>query len=83
MKKPPRQDINKLFERFYMGDKARIGNYGSGHGLAILKRIVELHNGKITADCRSKKITFQVDNHYVQISYKKLIPVTIMPLKNS
>lgn len=44
-----------------MGDKARIGNYGSGHGLAILKRIVELHNGKITADCRSKKITFQVE----------------------
>ena len=40
------EQIETLFEPFTQGDKAR-GSLGSGLGLAIIKRIVDLHYGKI------------------------------------
>lgn len=61
VEKPPSEDINKLFERFYMGDKARMENNGSGLGLAISKRIIELHLGQITANYQDNTINFQVE----------------------
>ncbi|PFI25921.1 ATP-binding protein, partial [Bacillus thuringiensis] len=42
VEKPPVSDPNKLFERFFRGDKARKDDQGNGLGLAISKRIVEL-----------------------------------------
>lgn len=42
----------KLFERFYCGDVSRSDTGSSGLGLAIVKRIVELHQGEITADSK-------------------------------
>jgi two-component system osmolarity sensor histidine kinase EnvZ len=43
----PEEHIQSLFEPFTQGDKAR-GSLGSGLGLAIIKRIVEIHSGKVT-----------------------------------
>lgn len=43
----PEEQIPSLFEPFTQGDKAR-GSLGSGLGLAIIKRIVEMHSGKVT-----------------------------------
>ena len=43
------EDLPHIFERFYRGDKARTSQQGHGLGLAIIKRTVELMDGKIEA----------------------------------
>lgn len=41
------ENLPHVFERFYRGDKARTAQQGYGLGLAIIKRTVELMDGKI------------------------------------
>jgi signal transduction histidine kinase len=40
------EDKNRIFEKFYKGDKSR-NNDGNGLGLSIVKKIIELHNGTV------------------------------------
>ncbi len=42
----PKEDLPRVFERFYKGDKARAGE-GTGMGLAIAKHVIEVHGGSI------------------------------------
>lgn len=42
-----KEDLPYVFDRFYQASRARTGK-GSGIGLAIVKEITELHNGKIS-----------------------------------
>jgi len=42
----PEDEIERLFQPFTQGDTAR-GGEGSGLGLAIIKKIVDLHGGKV------------------------------------
>ncbi len=45
------EDLSKVFERFWRADQSRDARTGgSGIGLAITKRLVELHNGEIEVE---------------------------------
>ncbi|MBN1533153.1 MAG: HAMP domain-containing protein [Spirochaetes bacterium] len=49
----PRKDLPLVFDRFYRVDKSRSGKTGgSGLGLTIVKKILDLHGGKVTVRSR-------------------------------
>ena len=55
------ENLEKIFEKFYRLDKARSSdNEGSGLGLSIAKRIVQLHNGDLTVEKKNEDIVFKI-----------------------
>ena len=54
---PEKQD--KIFNKFYQADESH-STKGNGIGLAIVKRIVELHNGEIHVESKNEVTTFTV-----------------------
>lgn len=55
------EDMPYIFDRFYRGEKSRSSHTGGkGLGLAIAKRIAELHNGQIEVQSDSKKTAFSI-----------------------
>ncbi len=54
------KDLDKIFNRFYRGEKSRSSNdYTSGYGLglSLARKIVRLHEGSITATSKPGKVT--------------------------
>ncbi|MBU3179519.1 HAMP domain-containing histidine kinase [Clostridium estertheticum] len=56
-----KEELEKIFEKMYRLDKSRTGEAeGSGLGLAIAKKIIEMHNGKLWAECNDNTIKFNI-----------------------
>jgi signal transduction histidine kinase len=55
----PAEDMPRVFDRFFRGDRARRTSAGSGLGLAITRQLVELNDGSIEAtNAPSGGVTF-------------------------
>ena len=67
------EDLERLFERFYKTDEARTSSASTGLGLPIVKKIMELHGGKVSARLSGNRIFFDVlleaaeENHAAKI----------------
>ena len=70
----PKKDLNRVLEQFYRVDKSRsLQHGGSGLGLTIVKRIVELHGGSITIE--SEPGTWTRVNIYLPIPANSHPPI--------
>ncbi len=55
----PPERMDKIFNKFYQADESH-ATEGNGIGLAIVKRVVELHHGHITVTSERGMTTFRV-----------------------
>lgn len=51
------EDVPYLFDRFYMANRVRSGE-GTGIGLAVVKKLVELMNGQVKAELCGSRLSF-------------------------
>ena len=56
------EDIPYLFDRFYMANRVRSGE-GTGIGLAVVKKLVELMKGQVKAELCEGQLSFTVYLH--------------------
>lgn len=55
----PKEKRRKIFDKFYQIDESH-SSEGNGIGLAIVKKVVELHGGEVFAECENEITTFYV-----------------------
>lgn len=58
--KIPEEIRDKIFSKFYQGDESH-SSEGNGIGLAVVKRIIQLHNGTIDVESDDVTTTFTVN----------------------
>ena len=52
------EDLPHIFDQFYRGEKSRSPKYGgTGLGLALVKRIIDLHNGTVAVESQIGSLT--------------------------
>lgn len=56
----PKEKQKKIFEKFYQADESH-SSEGNGIGLAIVKKVVDLHCGDILVECENGITTFMVE----------------------
>jgi Osmosensitive K+ channel histidine kinase len=57
-----KEDLEKIFDEMYRIDKSRNAEIeGSGLGLAISKKIIQLHGGRIWAECNGNTISLNIE----------------------
>ncbi len=66
------EDLPNIFDDFYRGKSSQTTERGSGLGLAISQRIIETHNGSISADSEpGKGSTFEIRLPVVKTNSQK------------
>jgi signal transduction histidine kinase len=51
------EDLPFIFERFYRGEKSRSREHGgAGIGLAVVKELIEAHNGQVGAEISDNEV---------------------------
>lgn len=80
----PESKINKIFDRFYrVSEYSHKTEQGSGIGLALSKKLVELHKGAISVKSLVKKTEFQIsdsekeftrDNSQISTTFTVILP---------
>ena len=55
----PEASMDKIFNKFYQADESHAAE-GNGVGLAIVRKVVELHHGRVFARCKDGVTTFTV-----------------------
>lgn len=53
------EKIDKIFNKFYQADESHVVE-GNDVGLAVVKKIVDLHSGHVSVKCQDGKIVFTV-----------------------
>ena len=56
----PPEKMDKIFNKFYQSDESH-STEGNGIGLAIVKRVVQLHQGRISVASKDGMTTFTVE----------------------
>ena len=56
----PEESKDKIFNKFYQVDESHASE-GNGVGLAIVKKIVELHKGNVTVESENGITTFEIE----------------------
>lgn len=55
----PKENLDRIFNKFYQSDESHSAE-GNGIGLAVVKKVVDLHNGEVKVKSKNGKTTFTV-----------------------
>ena len=58
-KEIPKESIDRIFNKFYQADESH-SSLGNGIGLAVVKKICQLHNGEVSVVSENGTTTFTV-----------------------